>query len=64
MAIDAVFLHDEGYRFNLVYSSKRKFLTSIKRERHAVFVEAVDYELQYIVRPSNLPEYRALGANR
>lgn len=56
--VDAVFLHDDGYKYNLVYTSKRKFLSSLNRLRNAVFLDAVDYELGYIVRPSNLPDYR------
>lgn len=57
MAIDAVFEHEEGYKFNEVYLSKRKFLSAVRRIRNAVFLHAVDYETQYVVYPSNLPEY-------
>jgi hypothetical protein len=64
MAIDAVFLHDDGYKYNLIYSTKNKFLASLKRLRNAVFVDAVDYDIQYVIRPSNLPDYRAQRANR
>lgn len=64
MAIDAVFMHDDGYKYNIIYSKKSKFLASLNRLRNAVFVDAVDYDCQYVIRPSNLPEYRTLGANR
>lgn len=64
MTINAVFLHEEGYKYNLVYTSKKRFLNSLNKLRNAVFLDAVDYEQQIVVRPSNLPEYRALGANR
>lgn len=64
MAIDAVFLHNDGYKFNQIYSKKHIFLRSLNKQRKATFVEGVDYDLSYIIKPSNLPEYRALGANR
>lgn len=64
MAIDAVFEHQDGYKFNQIYSKKHIFLRSLGKQRNATFVEAVDYDLGYIIKPSNLPEYRALGANR
>lgn len=58
MAIDAVFLHEDGYKYNLVYATKNKFLASLNRLRNAVFVDAVDYKEQIVIRPSNLPDYR------
>lgn len=57
--IDAVFLHEDGYRFNQVYVSKSKFLTSIKRTHNAQFLNAVDLDAQIIIYPSNLPDYMA-----
>ncbi len=64
MAIDAVFEHQDGYKFNQIYSKKHIFLRSLNKDRKAVFVSGVDYDLGYIITPSNLPEYRTLGANR
>lgn len=61
MAIDAVFEHQDGYRFNQIYSKKSAFLRSLNKQRKATFVEAVDYDLGFIVRPSNLPDYRRLN---
>lgn len=63
MAIDAVFEHVEGYKFNEVYLNKRKFLTCLKRIRNAAFLHAVDYETQYVVYPSNLPDYINSSSN-
>lgn len=62
MAIDAVFEHEDGYKFNIIYSTKRKFLTSLNRLRKATFLEAVDYDLAFIIRPSNLPDYRRISS--
>jgi hypothetical protein len=62
MTIDAVFEHEDGYRFNQIYSKKNIFLRSLNKQRKATFVEAVDYDLAFIIRPSNLPEYRRLKA--
>lgn len=64
MAVDAVFLHEDGYKYNQVYLTRAKFLTCLKRLKNASFVNAVDFDLEYIVYPSNLPEYRVIGANR
>lgn len=58
--IDAVFLHEDGYKFNQVYASKRKFLSSLKRERKAVFLNAVDFDKQIVIYPSTLWDYRNL----
>jgi hypothetical protein len=60
MAIDAVFLHDEGYRYNLVYKTKNKFLNSVKKLKNASFVNAVDFERQVIITPSSIPDYRGI----
>ena len=56
--IDAVFQHDDGYKFNNVYSTANKFLNSVHRLRNAVFLHAVDYERQIVIYPSNLPDYK------
>lgn len=57
MAIEATFEHDDGYRYIIIYSVKKKFIQSMKRLRHAVFIHAIDYDKQIVVYPSTLPEY-------
>ena len=64
MAIDAIYLHEDGYKYNLVYATKSKFLSSVRKMRNAVFVNAVDYAQQEIIYPSNLPDYAARRCNR
>jgi hypothetical protein len=56
--IDAVFQHNDGYKYNLVYSTAKKFLSSVSRLRDAVFLHAVDYEKQMVIHPSDLADYR------
>lgn len=56
--IHAVYEHEDGYRFEIAYSTKRRFLSSLSRERKAVFLHAVDFDRRIIIYPSNLPEYR------
>lgn len=57
MSINAVFLHEEGYKFNLVYATKQRFLSSLRKQRNAVFLNAVDYMEQIVIYPSSLPDY-------
>jgi hypothetical protein len=57
MAIDAVFEHEDGYKFNEIFSTARSFLRAL-RKRKTVFIHAVDYDNSYIIYPSNLPDYR------
>jgi hypothetical protein len=56
--IDAVFQHNDGYKYNLVYSTAKKFLSSVARLRDSVFLHAVDYEKQMVIYPSTLGDYR------
>ena len=57
--IDAVYEHDDGYRFNEVYATKAQFLRALKR-KGATFIHAMDTVLAYVIYPSNLPDYKRL----
>lgn len=56
--IQAVFEHDEGYKFSQAYKTKGRFLSSIKRVRNASFLHAIDYDRRYVVYPSNINQYK------
>jgi hypothetical protein len=60
MAIDAVFQHEDGCKYNEVFTKRSKFLSAIKRRSKDVFVHAVDYDKHFIIYPSTIPEYRRL----
>jgi hypothetical protein len=60
--IDAVFEHQDGYKFNQVYVGKKakaQFLRSLRSDK-ATFVHAMDTDRAVVVYPSNLPEYRRM----
>ena len=58
--INAVFEHEDGYKFNEVYAGKKaktQFLRSLRSKR-AVFVHAMDTDRAVVIYPSTLYEYR------
>ena len=60
--IDAVFEHEDGYKFNEVYvgpKAKAQFQRALRKKR-ATFVHAMDTDRAYVIYPSNLPDYLRL----
>ena len=55
--ISAVFQHDDGYRWEEVYESKKQLARAIRSLKHAVWLHATDYTDGMAVYPSNLWGY-------
>jgi hypothetical protein len=58
--INAVFEHQDGYRFNEVYGGKKakaQFLRALRSDK-ATLIHAIDVDRAYVIYPSNLPDYR------
>mgnify|MGYP003554838518 CR=1 FL=1 len=55
--INAVFEHEDGYKFNEVYDTKAQFLRA-ERRKGAILVHAIDVDRAYVIYPSNLPDYK------
>lgn len=48
-----------GYLFNVQYSTKGSFLAAVTRgNKKAEFVNAVDHLNVYVIKPSNLEEWK------
>jgi hypothetical protein len=54
--ISAVFVHEQGYKFEERYGDKDSFRRALKR-KHATFLHAVDYEAGIVVRPATIWGY-------
>lgn len=61
MAIDAVFEHSDGYKYNEVFATSKQFLSAVRRRDSDMLIHAVDYDKHFIIYPSNLPDYRRMG---
>lgn len=60
--INAVFEHEDGYKFNQVYGgpkAKAQFLRSLKSKKCAL-VHAIDTDRAVVIYPSTLPDYRRM----
>lgn len=55
--IEAVYEHDDGYRFVVVYKDKASFKHAIKRTKNCTWLNAVDYTEGVAIYPSNVWSY-------
>lgn len=55
--IDATFVHEQGYKFNIRYASKGRFAAALRKSTHCHFDNAVDYAEMCVIKPDNLKEY-------
>lgn len=55
--IDATFIHDQGYKFNIRYKTKGRFIAAIRRSKDCKFDNAVDYELMLVINNKNIDSY-------
>jgi hypothetical protein len=54
--ISAVFVHEQGYKFEERYGDKDSFRRALKR-KHATFLHATDFVAGIAIRPANLWGY-------
>jgi hypothetical protein len=59
MAIDATFEHDDGYLYNIVYQSAKRFINAVERIKNGTFLNAVDYDKQIVIKANNFQDYKA-----
>ena len=57
--IDATFVHEQGYKFNIRYMTKGRFAAALRKSSHCRFDNAVDYAEMLVIKPDNLEEYLA-----
>lgn len=55
--ISAVFVHEDGYRYEQVYNSKAKFKRAVNNVRNATWLHATDFTDGVAIYPSNLWGY-------
>ncbi len=55
--IDATFEHQQGYKFNIRYKTKGRFVSAVRNSRHCKFLNAVDYQNMSVIKPDNFEEY-------
>lgn len=55
--IDATFVHEQGYKFNIRYMTKGRFAAALRKSIHCRFDNAVDYAEMIVIKPDNLEEY-------
>lgn len=61
MTVHALFEHDDGYKFNQVYASKKQFLASLRRGKKVTFIHAMDTEKAVVIYPSTLYDYKQMN---
>lgn len=64
MAITATFIHKNGYKFNIHYRTRGGFLRALARGKNATLDNAVDDRNVFVIRLSNLEEYKKCKTSR
>lgn len=59
MAIDATFEHDDGYVYNIIYKTPKRFISAVERIKHDTFLNAVDFDKQIVIKANNFQDYKA-----
>lgn len=55
--INAVFEHEQGYRYNQVYGDKASFRRALNHLKKAKLLHATDFKAGIAVYPSNVFDY-------